>query len=78
MLGIRQPMDGPVFGEAGGCAKLVYSRHDQSLRPTAGHVGRAHRAVQGPGRLRSAAGPRLLRDVTRICEEVGRECKDQP
>jgi hypothetical protein len=47
MLGIRQPMDGPVFDKHGRCVTLVHTCHDQPLRSVARDVRSAHRAVKG-------------------------------
>jgi hypothetical protein len=73
MLGIRQPMDGPVFGKLTDaehwCIHAMISHYDRRLGMSDALIEPFKGLVDcGP-----PPDPALLRDVTRICEQVAKE-----
>jgi hypothetical protein len=74
MLGIRQPMGGPVFGKLTDaehwCIHAMISHYDRRLGMSDARIEPFKGLVDcGP-----PPDPALLRDVARICEQVAKEC----
>ena len=70
MLGIRQPLDGPVFEKLEHaqywCWEAMVDHYDRRL----GMSDAVIYPFRGMPRLRPAAGPARLHGIQRICEEV--------
>jgi hypothetical protein len=70
MLGIRQPLDGPVFDKLEDaehwCIHVMISHYDRRLGMSDGQI----EPFKGTVDCGSPPNPAMLRDITHICQEV--------
>lgn len=77
MLGIMQPLDGAVFQTLDDaeryCVDMIADHYDRRLGMSDARIYPFKGLVEcGP-----TPDPALLRDITRICESIGKELKNR-